>query len=102
MEVLAMLAALLLMLAAIVFKIFSAGLISKMKQVIGGVELEKQGILNQLKAAQAQRQVAAKNQKTQERKLKKLKGKQSRLNGEMEKLNPEKKSRQYEGEEPME
>ena len=53
MEALSMLAALGLMLCAVVFKVFSAGVINRMKMGIAGVEQEKQGFLNQLKAAQA-------------------------------------------------
>ena len=40
--------------------------------------------LNQLKSVQAQHQVATKNQRTQERKLTKLKKTESRLNREVE------------------
>ncbi len=83
METIAMLAALGLMLGAVVFKVYSAGLINRMKMGIAGVEQEKQGVLNQLKAAQAQHQVATKNQKAQDRRLKKLKKTGGRLKGEL-------------------
>ena len=98
MEALSMLAALGLMLGAVVFKVFSAGLIAKMRMGIAGVEQEKQGFLNQLKAAQAQHQVATKNQKTQERKLTKLRKTESRLKHELEEFQAgkEKQNRQRE------
>ena len=84
MEAIAMLAALGMMLGAVVFKVYSAGLINRMKTGIAGVEQEKQGFLNQLKAAQAQHQVAVRNQKTQDRKLTKLKKTGGRLKHELE------------------
>ena len=83
MESISMLAALGLMLCAVIFKAVSTALLSQMKVRIGDVEQQRQGFLNQLKAAQAQHQVATKNQKTQERKLTKLKGKESRLKQEL-------------------
>ena len=54
MEAIAMFAALGLMLGAVVFKVFSAGLINQMKMGIAALEQEKQGILNQLKSARLQ------------------------------------------------
>lgn len=98
MEAIALFAALGLMLGAVVFKVYSAGLINRMKMGIAGVEQEKQGFLNQLKASQAQHQVATKNQKTQERKLTKLKKTGGRLKGELAEFQAgkEKQARQQE------
>ena len=89
MEALSLLAAMGTMLAAVILKVVTGRLIDQMKNRIGAIEKEKQETLNQLRSAQAQKQVAEKNRGALDKKLKKLDGKKSRLVKEFEALKSE-------------
>ena len=77
-----MIAALILMFAAVGAKLFTTQLIAKIEQGINAVTHEKNQILNNLKVAEAQKEVAEKN-------VAELKKKRVRLIKKISKLNEE-------------
>ena len=101
-EISFMIMALVLMFAAVVSKIITTNLLTKMEQGINVVHHERQQILNEVKIARAQKEVAEKNQNELKRKKARLKKKINRMNEELQTIEEGIKRHEHLREQPVE
>ena len=88
-EIIAMMAALLMMALVVAVKIMGGQLIGRMKHQISQVDQVKREVLGRYKAASAKSKVSERNKHQLEVKKKKLQKKLNRLNEEMKELKQE-------------
>ncbi len=80
--------------AVVVAKVATHGIVERMKRGIANVDSEKSRILNELKVARSKKNIGAANQKKLELKKTKVQGKISRLKQELQSKKGEAEQRQ--------
>ena len=94
MEAGAMIGALLAMILVVAAKVGTSRLVGQMKHRIASVEQDKRRILGELKAAQAQSEVAERNKASLLKKKKKLDARRSQLTSELQDIQEEQTARE--------